>query len=330
MSHFTVLVIGNDPEKQLAPYQENNMGDCPDEFMVFESDEEEYLSQYETDTTTKVIMPDGRILNTWDDEFRIKGTLGTGSDTHKVPEYLEQREMLLKELYSTFDEYMKEWCGYKSRDEKEGKYGTWTNPNSKWDWYLLGGRCTGFFKLKDGLEVLGQRGEPGLMTKEAKKGTADQSLKKYIDFDLMRNESIDKAAKKYDTAMIILKDLPVNETWKSIGERMGYGNDKSRPYYFSQPRLVAWAKAQKDKIIDMFDSCDDFIITREEYLTNAYNNTISTFAFIRDRKWYEKGEMGWLACVSNEKDQKEWSGEFNKMIDELPEDTLLSIYDCHI
>lgn len=33
--HFTVLVKGDDVHKLLAPYQENNMGTCPDEFMEF-------------------------------------------------------------------------------------------------------------------------------------------------------------------------------------------------------------------------------------------------------------------------------------------------------
>ena len=42
MSHFTVMVIGDNPEDQLAPYQENNMGTCPEEFLEFR-DETEYL-----------------------------------------------------------------------------------------------------------------------------------------------------------------------------------------------------------------------------------------------------------------------------------------------
>ena len=40
MSHFSVAVISNDNEQSveelLAPYQENNMGDCPSEFLEFE------------------------------------------------------------------------------------------------------------------------------------------------------------------------------------------------------------------------------------------------------------------------------------------------------
>lgn len=53
MSHFVVLVIGDDVEKQLAPYQENNMGDCPAQFLEF---------QDRTDDVT----------SGWDDEMRSK------------------------------------------------------------------------------------------------------------------------------------------------------------------------------------------------------------------------------------------------------------------
>jgi hypothetical protein len=40
--------------------------------------------------------------------------------------------------------------------------------------------------------------------------------------------------------------------------------------------------------------------------------------------------MGWWAVVSNPKDQNEWNGQIKEMIDSLPDDTLISIYDCHI
>lgn len=40
MSHFSVLVIGPDIERQLAPFQENNMSDCPKQYLAFEEDED--------------------------------------------------------------------------------------------------------------------------------------------------------------------------------------------------------------------------------------------------------------------------------------------------
>lgn len=41
MSHFAVTVIGNNVQEQLAPYQENNMGDCPQEYLEFFEGSEE-------------------------------------------------------------------------------------------------------------------------------------------------------------------------------------------------------------------------------------------------------------------------------------------------
>lgn len=61
MSHFAVAVILkdiNDLEKVLAPYQENNMGDCPKEYMEFfsvtEKCKEEYAKENEA---TKIKYP---------------------------------------------------------------------------------------------------------------------------------------------------------------------------------------------------------------------------------------------------------------------------------
>jgi len=58
--------------------------------------------------------------------------------------------------------------------------------------------------------------------------------------------------------------------------------------------------------------------------------SISTFAVVKDGKWYEKGEMGWWKFVSNEKEPKDWNKEFKNLLDEIPDDTMLSIYDCQI
>jgi len=47
MSHYAVLVIGEKVEKQLAPYQENNLENCPKEFLTFynaEKEEKEYYN----------------------------------------------------------------------------------------------------------------------------------------------------------------------------------------------------------------------------------------------------------------------------------------------
>lgn len=57
---------------------------------------------------------------------------------------------------------------------------------------------------------------------------------------------------------------------------------------------------------------------------------LRTFALLKDGEWYERGEMGWWGIVSNEKPEDEWESEFKKLLEGLSDETLISIYDCHI
>jgi hypothetical protein len=59
-------------------------------------------------------------------------------------------------------------------------------------------------------------------------------------------------------------------------------------------------------------------------------NDIICVSIIKDGKFYENGRMGWWGFVSDEKDESEWENEFKKLISDLPDDTLISIYDLHI
>ena len=57
-----------------------------------------------------------------------------------------------------------------------------------------------------------------------------------------------------------------------------------------------------------------------------------TFAFrTPDGEWHERGEMGWWAIVSNEKEKNDWETEFKNVIDEFKdEDIYVTLVDCHI
>ena len=67
---------------------------------------------------------------------------------------------------------------------------------------------------------------------------------------------------------------------------------------------------------------------KEKYIDGIKRNAIMTFALVKDGVWYEKGKMGWWACVSNEK--ADWSEQFQKLFDSINDDELISIIDCHI
>ena len=63
MSHFSVAVFQDGSrtvEELLAPYQENNMGDCPGQYLRFVSATESSREEYETGEGERVCLEDGR------------------------------------------------------------------------------------------------------------------------------------------------------------------------------------------------------------------------------------------------------------------------------
>lgn len=266
MSHFSVLVIGPDIEKQLAPFQENNMGDCPKQYLSFVEDEDA------------------------------------------------------------------------DPDEETGKKGYWRNPNARWDWYRIGGRWAGLFRLKAGATAPAPR--PGYETKFGQEvpadNTADTAKKSEIDFEGMREDAAHDAAMEYDYVAGIFGDLPPHKPWSESSDIADH--ELRRAAYNAQPRILAWRKASNVPLDERrklpadltFGNPDDYSVSREHFINLARLRAGSTFAVLLNGKWYERGEMGWWATVSNEKDAETWLSMFHKMLDELPGDTQLTVVDCHI
>jgi hypothetical protein len=349
MSHFTVLVIGEDYEKQLAPYQENNMGDCPKEFMQFNDVTEEYKKQYEEDGRDMIKMPDGTLVSPYDQRFKVMEKPNCYKTV--IPDDCQKVEIKYKDMYDTFEKFMEEECDYEV-DPETGKPGYWENPNRKWDWYQVGGRWCGFFKLKEGSR--GELGTPGLMTEMPESG-ADSVMKKDVDWEGMRKEAGDSARKAYqELAAAFGGAVPkLDLRWKEIIKTEPYASmdpDERRGVYHNQPALLAMKalydkklkeakekstgnkNIEADELLKLlrWGSLEDFQCTEEEYVQRAQNQICATYAIVKDGKWYERGEMGWFGVSINEKDDDVWYSEYAKLLNELPDDTLLTVVDCHI
>lgn len=347
MSHFTCLVIGENPEEQLAPFNENLKTE-------FKDNTEAYKEEYETKMVEEFYCnsssswghqitqelfetlkksKNGRILEyevkkldpmsylklgkkyrgyyTLEGHKRCKGDAWFEvqdilSTTHPNPETCFEGKVLLRKIarpkkialkdkYPIYEDYLKHWHGIEDIE----KQGYDFNPKAKWDWHQLGGRWTGFFKLKP--NTRGKVGKPGLMTDAPEWGTADQARKKDIDFDGMKQDQFEESSQTYDKFEVLYKE----------------GKIDSATAYFEYD------------IKNKGKDGDHFVPeTREEYLKRHAH--VGTFAVLKDGEWYERGEMGWWGCVSDEKNPDEWNEQFDKLLAELPENTLLSIFDCHI
>ncbi len=179
MSHFSVAVFSDGKktvEELLAPYQENNMGDCPTQYLKFVSATESEREKYETGMVKMVYLHDGSYMYPWDEEGlkrRFSHTTFNDGKDHSIfyggkSEYLirNSRDFFLgnvqtvfylgekgaklqmvpyKKIYQTLQDYVREYVEAPWDEEKQD-YGYWENPNAKWDWWQVGGRWNKFLK----------------------------------------------------------------------------------------------------------------------------------------------------------------------------------------
>ena len=61
-----------------------------------------------------------------------------------------------------------------------------------------------------------------------------------------------------------------------------------------------------------------------------YSKKELPFCIVIDGVWYERGEMGWWAIVSNEKDKNQWGNEVEKLFEKIPADAEVYSVDFHI
>ena len=396
MSHFTVLVIGDNVDEQLAPYHEFECtGD--DNYIQDIDVTEEARKRYIKATDRRYQSPNGKIHSgftkkgEWKKQFLREPTpeelaahnndfIGSGMSGNlqwtshdwgdgkgyrakivQIPVGWKEVEVLTRD-YETFAEWIEGYYGHKvvpfgeEPDLREThKYGYTivdengevvktvdrTNPNKKWDWYQVGGRWNGFFKLKPaavavGAGMLGIAGlnrlDPGYEPPAIDR--ADSCLKGEIDVEGMRQEAEAEAAERYDKVHDLVGDLSW-EPWTVFLERFGInegstavipgGIDAARDAYHAQPAILA-LRSSADYIWEP----DDFLVSREAYLQAARDGAILTFALVKDGEWHERGSMGWFGCVSDAKDRDIWVKQCSDLIDSLPDDTLLTVCDCHI
>lgn len=307
MSHFTVLVVGSNPEHQLAPYHEFECTGTNDEYVQ------------DIDVTEETRTDFGK---------------------HAEPG-------------QSFLEFCESWCGkepvpFGEEPDIEGKhkYGyvivdehgaglkviDRTNPNAKWDWYVVGGRWTGFFKVKEQALAAGRFnvGRPGIMTEAPEEGYADQCLKGDIDFEFMREKARREAVEKANAYYSWRDKFPDFESWERVRDRIGTDKiDEARKFYHDQPGRKELDEACGSTWFGP-DWPEIFKDGQEKYIERQMASSFATFAVLKDGEWYERGSMGWWGCVSDEKDQDAWHQQIYDLIKDLPDDTLLTVVDCHI
>lgn len=299
MSHFSVLVIGDNVEEQLQPYHE------------FECTGED--DQYVQD------------IDVTEEEIEDFDPEDAGGQTCNY---------CLKYVYSEDDIDLEDEHKYGYALVKDGKLIkaiNRTNPNKEWDWYQLGGRWSGFLKPKSDAknsEIM-VKGRPGLMGAQFDERGVDQALKCQIDFQGMRNDAFEKAKFDWTKTEVILQTNNLSRDWLSwvhVREVKHAGDiEAAREFYNNQPQVKLL-----NKDLGPFSNPDKYLISLTEYCDKAVDQAIAPYAMVMDGKWYAKGKMGWFGMSSDEVEQGDWNKKVNELIDSLPPETLITIVDCHI
>jgi len=276
MSHFAVMVIGNNIDKKLAPFHEYECTGVEDEYVIHVNVTREALKNKEH-------YSDQPMVEFLDDYYSIKEVYDAEPEDAPNTRYAVVKEGQLIAAYK------------------------FTNPNAKWDWYLVGGRFSNWLLLKDGEE-------------------ADSALKGELDIEGMRDAAGAKAAKQYDKVAEGIALGPW-ESWEAVYSQHEEDVQTARNLYWAQPAV------QKIKeLCDAWsvDSIDCFQVDRETFIQRGRDRALATYAFLDRNGWKEKGEMGWFGMSDDKFSQDDWNKQMNAAIDALPDDARITIVDCHI
>lgn len=176
----------------------------------------------------------------------------------------------------------------------DGLYSTY-NPNSKWDWYSIGGRFSNSLPLTN--EALKKE-----YNEYADYPFTDIAPINYVNWKYkhLTSEEKEKIRRWWE---INIYDAPLKE-----------GEEKDK-YLFYNPKY--YERRYRDAETDI-----------------KVQEMITFFAVLTsDGKWYAPSNMGWWACTDGEpEDELKWDLEFYDRFIEpnLNSDLICTVVDCHI
>ena len=188
------------------------------------------------------------------------------------------------------------WANNMYSYHTEGKgWGHYTNPNGKWDGYSVGGRYSGYFRLKDGAK--GNIGERSWLCSEdylqqmIEANAVDQAVNEDIDWNKMREECRKEATEEWNQRTRMLNKF------KSMAKKRG----------------EEYTKEMEDRFLEIADIKGK---TKEEFMEEK--SVPMFYAVLRDGKWEENLSREYC----------------DNLIKSLPKDeiltfVILTFVDCH-
>lgn len=326
MSHFTVLVVTDtgplmdgDPtlKEALQPFHEFECTGDHDEYIVWIDEHDEFAAEFDGYTThiPYVFDADGNpVASKYDDRFKEDG-LRTARDpfpssTFCVPDGMTVKSVAPCEVYGSMREYMEDWHGYgDDHIDENGRFGRWTNPNAKWDWWTVGGRWGGSLTTKGGSKVTSWMWGD-------------------IDIAHMREKAEEEARTTFSRLMLVIGNNALPDSWEAVRDR-NKDIDAAREEFNSNPAVAALS-ADKDFSWDASEWIETARNGIDAYVSERRDSATRFFAILKDGVWHERGKMGLFGFVSNEKETARWNEEYASILESIKPKQFVTVVDCHI
>lgn len=280
MSHYTVAVITDKLNKigeMLAPYSENM------EVEPYVDETKEAIINSAKERKERVLQrkEKGEELDKYDIEYL---NANTDEELYKLQIYEDE----------SYD--------------KNGNHLTTYNPNSKWDWYEIGGRWNKILLVKEEVKDI-EEGTPSWGNLDSINKKAPEGFK-WVTGAKIKDIEFEKA-------------IEFNNTYNKSIRFWELYVEGQEPQNEEEKEMIKWEIYKKEYYIERYE-------TKENYA--KINSIFTTWALLDEKGWHEQGEMGWFAMANDTKDSELlFIEKFTETI-QKPEnqDKYLVIVDCHI
>lgn len=291
MTHFTVLVVGDNVEEQLLPYHEFECTGLDNQYVQDIDVTDDFTAQFKRDKEDGYATPSEYLteyhgINIINDISELDL-----SDEHKYGYAIVDGDKIIKVVRRT-------------------------NPNKKWDGWVEGGRWAGFFTLKDGSK-----------SNSARKGNID--FDKMLQKTLASRLDDYHLFNAYKGFSLSLNTLRKNfKTWEQLRLDSSLNIEQRREIYNEQELVKIFKQLLPDY---WGADDDIISLDYENYLKKETRSALKTHALVINSQWYQKGQMGWFACSDATDDSTaKYYDFFEYTLNSLSDDTLLTLVDCHI
>jgi hypothetical protein len=322
------MVIGDDVKRQMAPYQETNMGPIDPEHMT------------KIDVTEDVLELFHAPQRTW---RLLSGRYTNFVEAHELDssgQYVPIAGATMVNM--TADEARRVHLGYATMDiaaedydaRREGdRFFTLENVNSRWDGWEIGGGWASKLKLRAGrqgfteipMEIQFAKKLGGWPpTWEPKQGYCDRALKGDIDWAGMREDAGAEASREWHRMRSWVK----GETWLSWAEVAArFPADAAREHFNSQSAILAIREGMRSLPEDERDwaiddawrgTHDDFVSARKAW-------AFVPSAVLSNGEWLENDARSWDTPPAD----LPWVKIFEDILDRASDDIMITVVDCH-